>query len=73
MHSYLGVTMHTFADGLPHSQLLAFQYFPGSHSGEHIAEALEAAVIQNDLHQKIRYVVSDNASNMLKAMSHFGI
>lgn len=69
MHSYIGVTMHSFANGLPISRLLAFQYIPGSHTGERIAEALEAIVIQNNLRDKIRCVVSDNASNMRKAMS----
>jgi len=69
MHSFLGVTCHTFESGEPNSHLLAFRAFSGSHTGQHIAESLEAIIEQNELQTKIRSVVTDNAANMRKAMS----
>ena len=68
-HSFLAVTAHTFLDGKPNSLLLSFQAFEGSHTGEKIAEALESVISEAQLGGKVRYVVTDNASNMRKAMS----
>ena len=64
---FLGVTAHTFSDGKPCSYLLAFKGFSGSHTGQKIA--LESVVTQNTLSGKVRCIVTDNASNMKKAMS----
>jgi len=69
MHSFLGVTAHTFSDGKPCAHLLAFQVFSGSHTGQKIADAVESVVTQNNLSGKVRCIVTDNASNMMKAMS----
>jgi len=68
-HAFLGVTVHAFRDGAAVSHLLAFQSFHGSHTGQKIAEAMEALIADNGLHEKVRFVVTDNASNMVKAMS----
>jgi hypothetical protein len=69
MHAFLGVTAHAFVNGLPVSFLLSFKSFSGSHTGQHIADALEAIIHQNNLQTKIRSIVTDNASNMKKALS----
>lgn len=69
MHSFLGVTVHMFHDGKPYSYLLAFRVFSGSHTGQKIADTLESIISQNSLQGKIRCIVTDNASNMRKAMS----
>jgi hypothetical protein len=68
-HAYLGVTVHMFLSGKSVSHLLAFQHFDGSHTGQRIADALDEIVTENNLQGKIRYIVTDNASNMKKAMS----
>ena len=68
-HAFLGVTVHAFRCGEPVSRLLAFQAFRGSHTGQEIAETMEAVIADNNLQKKVRFVETDNASNMLKAMS----
>jgi len=69
MHSFLGVTAHAFVNATPDSRLLAFKCFEGSHTGQHIAEALEDVVDESGLRNKVRCIVTDNASNMRKALS----
>lgn len=71
MHSYLGITVHSFVGGVPESNLLAFKALRGSHTGQRIAEEMDRAVTYFGLKDKIRVVVTDNASNMLKAMCIF--
>ena len=70
-HSFLGVTAHMFNAnrGLPQSMLLKFQSFRGSLTGQGIAQAIEECIADNSLQCKVHYVVSDNASNMKKALS----
>ena len=43
-HAFLGVTVHAFRCDEPVSRLLAFQAFHGSHTGQKIAEAMEAVI-----------------------------
>jgi hypothetical protein len=69
MHAYLDVTVHVFNNGKPLSCLLSFQSFKGSHTGQKIAEALDSVINDNNLLGKIRAVVTDNASNMRKALT----
>jgi hypothetical protein len=69
MHSFLGITVHTFVSGNPASHLLAFRSFSGSHTGQRIAQSLESVISENSLQNKIRCIVTDNASNMRKALS----
>jgi len=69
MHSFLGVTAHVFVNGHPESHLLAFRSFTGSHTGQRIAQALESVITECGLQSKIRCIVTDNASNMKKALS----
>jgi hypothetical protein len=68
-HAFLAVTFHVFNDGAPLSGLLAFCSFPGSQTGDRIAEALDAVISEFGIENKIRTVVTDNASNMRKALS----
>ena len=71
MHAYLGVTVHALVGGNPKSNLLAFRTLTGSHTGQRIADEIDAVVREFDVKDKIRCVVTDNASNMLKAMYLF--
>jgi len=66
MHSFLGVTAHVFVSGHPASYLLAFRSLTGSHTGQRIAQALESVITECGLQNKIRCIVTDNASNMKK-------
>jgi hypothetical protein len=70
-HSFLGVTAHMFdaTRDQPQSMLLKFQSFRGSHTGQGIARATEGCIADNSLHHRVHYVVSDNASNMKKALN----
>jgi len=70
-HSYLGVTVHTLTRGVPSSALLAFKTVRGSHTGQLINDEMEHVTAEFDLKSKIRHVVTDNASNMIKAMCLF--
>jgi len=54
---------------MPKSHLLAFKCFEESHTGQRIAEALESVMIGNQIQNKVRWIVTDNASNIRKAMS----
>lgn len=69
MHAFLAVTAHAFSNGNASSLLLAFRSFQGSHTGQSIADALESIIDDSGIRNKIRSVVTDNASNMRKAMS----
>jgi len=70
-HSFIAVTGHTFQRGAAESHLLACKPMPGSHTGQNISEEMEAIVDEYDVRQKVKFVVTDNASNMLKAMYLF--
>jgi hypothetical protein len=66
-HSFLAITGHTFLDCTPCTCLLTFQAFKGSHSGKNIAEAVDKCLSEFNIRDKLRFVVTDNASNMRKA------
>lgn len=73
MRGFLGVTAHFLSTSplKPQSLLLACTRFKGSHTGEHISEALETVCAEYSIKQKISYVISDNAANMLRAFTIF--
>jgi len=51
--------------------LLSFTSFKGSHTGQRIAAEIDRIVEQNKLAGKVHYIVTDNASNMKKAIDVF--
>lgn len=69
-HAFLAITAHAFTDGKPQRALLSFKAFAGSHTGERISEAISDINIidEFELKNKVKYVVTDNASNMHKAI-----
>ena len=67
-HAFLAVTAHAFIEGKPARVLISFMAFAGSHTGDRISEALIDAVEAFDLQNKVRCIVTDNASNMRKAI-----
>ena len=66
--AYLGVTVHLFVSGQP-LFLLAFRSFDVSHTGQRIADELDAIITESGINGKVCFIVSDNASIMKKAMS----
>jgi len=48
-----------------------FRFMLGSHTGSRIADALESAVEQFGIQDKIRSIITDNAANMKEAMFVF--
>lgn len=67
-HSFLAITAHTFVSCTPLSCLLTFTSFSGSHTGVRIAEEIEKSISEHRLEGKVSYVVTDNASNMKRAL-----
>ena len=70
-HSYLAITAHTFDIllGRPNSVLVLFRTFKGSHTGVSIADAIEQCISEYSMQEKVHYIITDNASNMRKALS----
>lgn len=67
-HAFLAITAHGFVDGASQRMLLSFKAFAGSHTGERISEAIADVIDEHELQNKVRYIVTDNASNMRKAI-----
>lgn len=68
-HAFLGVTVHALHAGQPVSHLLEFKAFHGSYTGQKIAESMDAIITDSKLETKVCSVITDNAINMVKAMS----
>ena len=66
MHSYFGVTAHSFISYESKSNLIHFGAFKGSHTGAKIAAEITKVTAEYKLAGKVVYVTSDNASNMRK-------
>jgi hypothetical protein len=72
MHSFLGTTVHTFVGCVRASHLLAFMALHGIHTAQRIADDLNNSVMREYfLKVKVRFVVTDNVSNMIKALCLF--
>lgn len=68
LRSFLGVTAHVCCKSNDfcelESYLLDCRHFTGRHSGEQIACAFEEIVEEYGIHQKISYIITDNAANI---------
>ena len=69
-HAFIGMTAHMFncVSGKPSSLLMTFKSFKGSHTGESISQIVTEALAEFSIQDKVHYIVTDNASNMRKAM-----
>ncbi|XP_076808523.1 zinc finger BED domain-containing protein 4-like [Clavelina lepadiformis] len=68
MTSFLGITMHFVdAEWKLRSFVLAVDSFLGRHTAENIAEAYDNVIEKFRFTTKVKKVVSDNASSMIKA------
>ena len=70
-HSFLAATVHSFVGCEPRGMLLSFVSFKGSHTGICIAAEIEPIMEQNKLTDRVVCLVTDNASNMKKAVDVF--
>lgn len=69
-HAFIGMTAHMFSclSGKPSSLLVTFKSFKGSHTGESISQIVTEALAEYSIQDKVHYIVTDNASNMRKAI-----
>lgn len=70
--SFLGMTAHFIHDWRLHSLMLACRRFKGRHTAENIFAHFDEVVNYFNISHKVSYVISDNASNMIKAFSIAG-
>ena len=67
MEAFMGVTAHGIVNYEYESLVLACKPMTGAHTAEHIAELYDSILLDYGLTHKVSAVVSDNASNMVKA------
>ena len=67
MRSYIGITCHFVMDYKICSLMLSCNRFRGTHSAEHIRAKYAEIITAFELHGKVASIITDNASNMLKA------
>ena len=66
---YMSVTVHFMEDWEMKSACLQTSYFPQDHTAEHIAEALQEAILNWNLNPSgLVAVTTDNGSNVVKAL-----
>lgn len=46
---------------------MMFLFFKGSHTGFRIKDTVDAILVEYEIISKVKYIISDNASNMAKA------
>lgn len=69
--SYITVTGHFIQDFKPYSVVLGTNELTTAHTGEKIAEAIMNIFQNYNIADKIVAIVTDNGSNMKKAISEF--
>ena len=67
MKSYTGITGHYISNWKLESVLLCCNRFKGRHTAENIYEEYENITLHFDISGKVDHVVTDTASNMIKA------
>lgn len=73
MRAFIGITAHFILNWKMKNVMLSCNRFRGSHIGERIRQQYDEAVATYGIADKVSEVVSDNASNMLKAFSMPGV
>ncbi|MGH0164354.1 UNVERIFIED_CONTAM: hypothetical protein FKN15_061982 [Acipenser sinensis] len=67
MRSFIGITGHFILDYTLQSVMLACQHFKGKHSAENSFRMYEEMMACYNIANKVSGIVTDNATNMLKA------
>lgn len=64
----MGATVHFLSPSMKlEGYLLGMEAVTGRHTGEHIAHSCVLLAREFDIRSKIKYIVTDNAANMIKA------
>ncbi|CAC5391360.1 unnamed protein product [Mytilus coruscus] len=69
MKGFLGITAHYVLNLEMQSAMIACKRFKGRHTAENILHECEECITSFDINDKIFCVISDNASNMVKAFN----
>jgi len=69
MKGFLGITAHYLLNWEMKSAMIACKRFKGRHTAENILHEYEECITSFDINDKIFCVISDNASNMVKAFN----
>ena len=69
MCSFMGITGHFVKDWTLSSVMLACHRFRGRHTADNILQQYENTMAHFDISNQISHIVTDSASNMLKAFS----
>ena len=64
---FLGFTGHFIVDWTLKSVMIACKRFTGKHTSENIQQVYEETIASFDIAEKKDSVISDNASNLVKA------
>ena len=67
MKGFLGITGHFILDWVMQSVMIACKRFKGRHTADNIRLEYEESLSAYDISDKIMTIVTDNASNMVKA------
>lgn len=69
MRSYIGITAHFVSCWTLHSAMLSCNRFIGRHTGERIYDEYETTMELFKITSKVKHVITDHASNMMKAFN----
>ena len=69
MRSFLGVTAHFIIDNTLHKTMQACKRFRGSHTPDNIYSTYQEMATEYNLSGRMSWIVTDNASNMLKSFA----
>ncbi|CAC5386803.1 unnamed protein product [Mytilus coruscus] len=69
MKGFLGITAHYVLNWEMKSAMIACKRFKGRHTAENILHEYEECITSFNINDKMFCVISDNASNMVKAFS----
>nr|XP_023696959.1 zinc finger BED domain-containing protein 1-like isoform X2 [Paramormyrops kingsleyae] len=71
MRSFFGMTGHFISNFTLHNVMLSCQRFRGRHSADNICAVYEDILSTYDIKNKVSFIVTDSASNMIKASNLF--
>ena len=69
MRSFIGITAHFVCNWKLQSAMLSCSRFKGRHTGESIFQEYENTMETFNISSKVKHVITDHASNMLKAFN----
>ncbi len=69
MKGFIGIAGHFVLDWTMHSEMLSCSRFRGHHTVENIAQQVEETLACFNIGEKITNMITDNASNMVKAFT----